>query len=219
MSNNHLTSYYKLPFPIRQYNIFEREQYGFDDYKKLVTNNLKFSTKTVVNKTETINNYYEKYCNKNSRIIRLIIDYLLDNISKVKIMDSLEPVEFGIGISERFGTIEFIYPTCIHFDDTNLYTNYNEDEFYNMRVFEKLEWLRGNCEFIPVCILKEDFEDGESHKYSHIKKSKYAIDIKRYVDKLEYPPADNNYYFIKYDKNNKYYYLKSDCNLSPKSSI
>ena len=164
MSNNHLTSYYKLPFPIRQYNIFEREQYEFDDYKKLITNNLKFSTKTVVNKTETINNYYEKYCNKNSRIIRLIIEYLLDNISKVKIMNSLDSVAFGIGISERFSTIEFIYPTCIHFDDTNLYTNYNEDEFYNMRVFEKLEWLKENCEFIPVCILKEDFNIIDNYK-------------------------------------------------------
>ena len=61
----------------------------------------------------------------------------------------------------------------------------------------------------------ENFEDGDSHKYSHIKKNLGYLGLTEYISQTKFKPSDNVYYFIcRHYKGN--IWLERDLEKSPR---
>lgn len=206
---------YILPYPYEAYIEFNRHQQGFEQYKKKiytwVSENSNFSN--IESRIEKAFSYVE-----NSKFNQSLKIWFNNHIDKLRYIGDFSGLDFGIMFNEETEKIIMRFPSMIDEEDKQLYPLYDEDEFKNMKIIDKLEWMYNNCEFIPFRVIYEDIEpEYTSHKFSHIKRDSFSMNLlKDYLENSQFQPKDNIYYFIKMNPKTKQYYLKRDLNRSPK---
>ena len=212
---NDLTAYI-LPYPYEAYTEFNRHRQGFEQYKKKiytwVENNSRISS-NIEFCIELAFSYVEN--SKSNKDIKI---WLNNHIDKLRYIGDFSGLDFGIMFYQETEEILLRFPTMINEDDKQLYPLYDENEFKDMKIIDKLEWMYIHCEFIPFRIIYEDINpEYTSHKFSHIKRDTFSMNLlKDYLEESEFQPKDNIFYFIKLNPKSKKYYLKRDLYRSPK---
>lgn len=157
-------------------------------------------------------------CAEKNPITIGIREWMLDHKDKIVYIYDFSGMRFGLWVEER---TEQFYIHDLEYSSReirSLYPQYDPDHYLSLDVFGKLNWLYDNCEFIPIRLVCENVTDSDSHKWSHIKKDRYAMKLlDTYLDNVKYPPRDNTWYFIQFGTYG--YYLKRDTLRSPKKLI
>lgn len=207
------TESYILPYPYKAYKMCFRSE-NFSSYKERVFGLVKKNmSSTSIEKFA--DNCFPLLSNSNSNTE--VKQWILDHSDKFVVIPDFSGLEFGVQIIEEYDEIGVRFPLEINEYDKDLYPGYNEDEFKIMSTIEKLQWMYEHCEFIPIRTIFEDVHDGDSHKFSHIKKDPYAMDLlKPYLETVKYKPNENVYYYIKFNPRTSEHYLRRDCIASPK---
>lgn len=206
-----------IPMPYAAYDVEQRLLYeSFETYKNTIINWVAAKTVSLypADLEDCISDMFiDTLDNKFDAVGKKLFQYS----DKVRILKSFTGLAFGVQIYEDQEKIEIRTPMIAEESDLLLYPGYNEVEFKKLNIIEKIDWMYEHCLFIPICLYSEDLYDGNSHKYSHIKRNNDIMEgISAYLESMDYPPADDIYYFI--EKGKKGIFLKRDNNKSPKKS-
>ncbi len=206
---------YILPYPYEAYTQYKRRE-SFDKYKETIYGWVKKSIWNI-DILNNIDNMFSlvQHSDKNNAIKQWIISH----IDKCKYIGDFSGLEFGIQIDEESESVSLRFPCYIEDVDIDLYPGYDESVFKDMNIIAKLEWMYENCEFIPFRVIHEDIsiQDERSHKFSHIKRDNWVMQmLDEYLKELKYPPNDNVYYFFGFNSKTRTRYLKRDLEKSPK---
>lgn len=215
---------YIMPYPYEAYSILERRYRSFDDFKKIVyswvNKNFKFNKNG--ENTDIIRNHISSI--PDSEITIPIKEWLYNHITRIGYSYDFSGIDFGVILDFRLESIYMRHAHPFSETDCELYPGYDYDSFSKMNILDQLEWLDSRSEFIPLKSLPEIFDSySDSHKWSHIKKDKMSMDkLRDYLDKCDFYPSDNVYYYIRYNMNMKTkvfeYYLERDLILSPRKN-
>ena len=206
---------YILPYPYEAYTKFNRSRKeSFDKYKDKIYSWVENNTSSM-DITKHIENAFSYI--EDSKINIAIKEWFYNHSDKLRYIGDFSGLDFGIQFEEEYEKTSIRFPMRIDEEDKQLYPSYDENIFKSMQIISRLEWMYSNCEFIPFRIIYEDIyvNNYYSHKFSHIKKNKYIMDLlKGYIENLNFQPKDDVYYFVMYNKLG--YYLKRDLDKSPK---
>ena len=210
-------SEYVVPYPYEGYERFERHRYNsFDEFKRTI-----FDWVHRNKASEPISRYYNyildifpDIMNPSLKDNKKVLHWMSAHCEKIFEFKDFSGIGFGIIIDEKLETVRFLVPHPTE-EDKELYPGYDFAKFDKMSITDKLKWFNDHCEFIPIRIYYEDFEDGYSHKYSHIKKNLGYLGLTEYISQAKFKPSDNVYYFICHDHKGNIW-LQRDLEKSPR---
>lgn len=203
---------YILPYPYAAYTMHNRSE-DFSSYKDKIFGWVKENTSST-----SIDRFAESAFPllRKSDDNQKIEQWILDHSDKIVVIPDFSGLAFGIQIMEAYEEIGVRFPIEIDEQDKQLYPGYNEEEFKVMSTIERLDWMYGHCEFVPIRTIYEDIHDGYSHKFSHIKRDMFSMDLlKPYLENVQYQPNDNVYYYIEFNPRTAEHYLRRDHVSSP----
>lgn len=206
---------YIMPYPYAAYTKYERRE-SFDKYKEKIYGWVNKNSWNI-DFLKSIDDTFALVQNTDEN--NIIKQWIVEHIDKCRYIGDFSGLEFGIQIIEESESVNLRFPCCIDSIDKVLYPEYDEMLFKDLCIITKLEWMYKNCEFIPFRVISEDISltDGKSHKFSHIKRDNWVMQmLGSYLNGLKYKPNDNVYYFIEFNSKTKVWYLKRDLEKSPK---
>ena len=206
---------YIIPYPYEGYDHFERYRYNsFDEFKRTIFDWVCQNKASEPIPRYYISNIFTHIMNPSLKDNKKVLHWMFAHREKIFEFKDFSGIGFGIIIDEKLETVRFSVPHPTE-EDKELYPDYDFAEFDKMSIIDKLKWFDDHCEFIPIIMCYEDFKDGDSHKYSHIKKNLGYLGLVEYISKSQFTPSDNVYYFICHD-NKGNIWLQRDLEKSPR---
>lgn len=206
---------YIIPYPYAAYTKYGIRE-SFDKYKEMVYGWVRKNTWNI-DFSKSIDDMFALVQNTDEN--NIIKQWIVEHIEKCRYIGDFSGLEFGIQIIEESESVNLRFPCGIDSTDKVLYPGYDEMLFKDLCIIAKLEWMYKNCEFIPFRVISEDISltDGRSHKFSHIKRDNWVMQmLGSYLNGLKYKPNDHAYYFIEFNTKTRVWYLKRDLKKSPK---
>ena len=207
-------SNYVVPYPYEGYERFERRRNSFAEFKRIIFDWVHRNKASEPISRYYISNIFTDIMNPRLKDNKKILHWMFAHREKIFEFKDFSGIGFGIIIDEKLETVRFLVPHPTE-EDKGLYPDYDFAEFDKMSIIDKLKWFDDHCEFIPIRMCYEDFEDGDSHKYSHIKKNLGYLGLVEYISKSQFTPSDNVYYFICHDHKGNIW-LQRDLEKSPR---
>lgn len=156
---------------------------------------------------------FNEYTNKETKYYtssKNVLNWMVENLDKVKLMNSFDNLEIGIQLNEEYGTVQIIAPWPAN---------------VNIKVSataEILDELFRNSEFIPFRVKYANVDNLESthsnsdksFRFSVINRNyKFRRDLDKCLASIKFKPTDDTYYFLY--RNAGEVYLKRDKIKSP----
>lgn len=208
-------SNYVIPYPYAGYELFERYRFNsFDEFKRTIFDWVHQNKASEPISRYYISNIFTDIMNPRLKDNKKVLHGMFAHREKIFEFKDFSGIGFGIIIDEKLETVRFSVPHPSE-EDKELYPGYDFAKFDKMSITDKLKWFNDHCEFIPIIIYYENFEDGDSHKYSHIKKNLGYLGLVEYISQAKFKPSDNVYYFIRHDHKGNIW-LQRDLEKSPR---
>lgn len=203
----------KIPLPYTPYK-YDFEKMSFEQYRNMVYRWVEGNTKYIAD--NDVKDFVASTLDLVPEYYHPEIEWLLTHLDKVRVMSDFSGLAFGIQIDEEGERFGINYPSPFS-SKLSLFEGYNPEEFSNLSMIGKMEWMYKHCEFIPFRIINENYFDyTKSHKYSHWKRDAGTMSrLKEFLANSTYPPSDRVFYFVKFSKE-RGWYLQRDFEKSPK---